>query len=446
MAWLSPFEERTVAILNNNMRCERNLQYSSRIENYFRLNGWSVRDDFLADLVVISGCGFHEAQYAKVRSALDHLRNQGFPENRVVIMGCLPDTHRDQLKATFGGHTVVLNQEAALDQIITASVMFADVPAANVFRPLPNGQVTDVDNYFFIRIAEGCTSKCTFCVIRKAKGYIRSVLPEVIERQFRAALAINKRKICLIGEDALAYGVDIDVPITALVERLLRIDRNIELHLTSVHAMWFADYGDMLLSLCKEGIVRELRIGLQHVNPQMLRRMGRYGDFATYYPVILKLREECPDLYLEADLIVGFPGETDEMFGELLEFCRNDRCFNRVQHFAYSDVEGAPATRLSDKIPSASKIRRWQELNQVLAERSSYQSIGNYTRMGDVLFKLSQEKDFLFCKDISEPASVLLDRAPPTLNARAELGRCNIDFDFDDKPVRHPELRSLVQS
>jgi len=403
MRSLSRFEQRTVAILNNNMRCERNLQYSSRIENYFHLNGWAISDSFLTDLIVVSGCGFHETQYAKVRSVLDHLKRQGFPESRVVIMGCLPKTHETQLKETFGGQTVQLHQEQDLDALIEASVPFADTPEINMFRAHPMCETQDVEDYFFIRIADGCTSKCTFCVIQKAKGYTASVAPEEIERQYRIALELNKRKICLISEDALAYGVDRGTTIVELLDRLIMVDADVEIHLTSIHAMWFSKYGEALLSLCRSGIIREMRIGLQHVNPGMLRRMGRKGDFASYFSIIRRMREDCPDLYLEADVIVGFPGESNTAFSELLEFFRHDKCFNRVQHFSYSDVGGSKAALLVDKVDPAIKIARWQELNRVLGERSSYNGKRHYSRMGDVLFKLSQENDALFCKDTVHP-------------------------------------------
>lgn len=390
---------RKVAIVTNNMNCERNNQYYSTIEKYFRRNSWMIREDFYVDLVVICACGFHDVMYKKVISTIDYIRKNEFPCRDIILMGCLPGTHEPELARDFSGSIVKLHREEELDARIAAGIPFGDILPNNLFRPHGQFRVSRPEEFFHIKISEGCLRKCTFCVINKAKGALRSVLPADILEQFRSAVQRGYRRIFLMGEDTFAYGIDIGTDIITLVESLLEVEPRVQFDFGSVHIKWLKKYADGLESLAKRDVFSNLNLGLQHVNDELLKKMGRPVVFSEIYEVIRSLKKASPHLYLGADIIVGFPGETEEMNRELVRFFQRDRCIDNVSLSGFSDVKGAPSYRFEDKIPEAEITARWSYLtDHVLGDRSPFNRVdaGNTRNQS---FRLNYENDFSFCKD-----------------------------------------------
>jgi ribosomal protein S12 methylthiotransferase len=390
--------KRRVAIVTNNVNCERHIQYYSKIEKYFKANGWVIAEDFNVDKVIICCCGFHDVMHEKVLRTIDQLKAIYFLENNIIIVGCQSKTHELELKTNLAVKLINFDQENLLDKIINAKIPFDKINPSNIFRPHKGCKIDDENEYFHIKIAQGCLRKCTFCVINKAKGYIKSVPREGIIKQFKKAVARGNRRIYLMGEDTCAYGIDIGTNIIELCQSLLDIDPNVELNFGSMHIRWLQKYADGILSLCKKGIVKELHVGLQHVNEQLLKRMGRPIVFSELYQTIKTIKKECPDLFLEADILVGFPGETQEMFEELVEFFKEDKCFDNVRHFGFSDVKGAPSHKFKDKLPQSKIVSRWQRFDKILEERSSNYKSENVSP-ADTAFQLTHENDYTFCKD-----------------------------------------------
>jgi ribosomal protein S12 methylthiotransferase len=390
--------KKKVAIVTNNVNCERHVQYYSNIEKYFRINGWEIAEDFNVQKVIICGCGFHDVMHEKVVKTAKELKALHFLENNIIIMGCQSKTHEAELKEHLNVKIIGFNQEKQLDDLINASVPFAEVPPNNLLRPFREYKPDEKTEYFHIKIARECLRKCTFCVINKAKGYITSIPRDEILKQFRKAVKQRKKRIYLMGEDTLAYGIDIGSNIIELVDSLLAIDSQVELNFGSLHIKWLLDYKEGILDLCKRGIVKELHVGLQHVDDRVLKRMGRPIVFSELYRFIKQLKKECPNLFLETDILVGFPGETEEMFTRLVQFFEKDTCFNNVRHFAYSDVKGAPSYKFDGKLSSSQLVRRWEIFDRVLKKRSSNYKSGDASMM-DLAFQLTHERNYTFCKD-----------------------------------------------
>lgn len=396
--------KRKVAIVTNNLHCERHVQYYATIEKYLKTNGWSISEDFNVEKIIIVACGFHDSMYEKVLRILQHLRKIHFLEKNIIIMGCLAKTHEQNLETNFNGYRILLDNEHLLDDIIRAEVPFAGIIPVNQLRMEREAGEQKKDKMFYIKIARGCLRRCTFCVINKAKGYIRSVPVPVIVSQFKMAMAIGINKVFLMGEDTFAYGIDIGTSIIELIETLAVLEPRMRLNFGYLHIRWLQEYAKDIISLCRRGIIRELHIGLQHVNDKMLRRMGRPALFSRLYDIIGTIKKEIPSFYMAADIIVGFPGETKEIFNEMAEFFKNDHCFNKIRHSAYSDVKGAPSTRLKDKISPAEIRSRWEYLGKILGERSSFNQVDDTSRLDDTTYKLTQEKDYVFCMNtFSEP-------------------------------------------
>ena len=391
--------KKRVAIVTNNIHCERHTQYFSTIEKYFKFNGWEISQDFKVNKIVICGCGFHDAMYEKIKRTLDEIKKLNFLEKNIIIMACLPKTQGANLQRDFNGHVIALKHEHLLDDLIEAKIPFKDIQPVNVFRVHEKCTVDTSDSQFFnIKISQGCLKQCTFCVINKAKGDICSApLPHIIE-QVKRAINLGKNKIFFMGEDTFAYGIDIGTTIIELIEKVKSLDARLELYFGYLHIRWLNKYSKEILSLCERRVLNELHIGLQHVNDKLLERMGRPVVFSETYELIRKIKEIRPDLYMVADLMVGFPGETEEMFQELAEFLKNDTCFNKVKHFAYSDVKGSASSAFEDKVPHEITAQRWDYLDKILGQRS-YSSQVNESRIDDETFRITRFDDYSFCKD-----------------------------------------------
>ncbi len=393
--------KKRAAIVTNNLHCERNMQYFATLEYYFRVNGWETAEDFNVNLVVICGCGFHDSMYEKAMKVIEDLRKIHFLEKNIVIMSCLPGTHEQKLLKNPGSTVIKIKEEEVLDKIIGAAVPFRDISPVNLFKPHKKCREYIKENeFFYIKIAQGCLRTCTYCVIKKAKGSLTSVPVEEIEKQYRRAIASGYRKIFLMGEDTFAYGIDIDTTIINLLNYLLKIDPKVQLKIGYLHNRWLTTYSQEILSLCRRGLLNELHIGLQHVNESLLEKMGRPINFAVLYDTLCRIKQERPDFYFITDIIVGFPGETEEMFAELVEFFKKDRCFDKVCHFAYSDVKGASSCGLDNKVPQEVKALRWEKLEQILGSRSITQQPETPQRLDDVTYKVAFLDNYVFCNDM----------------------------------------------
>lgn len=387
-----------VAIITNNTECEKHVQYYATLERYLRENGLQVQGDFDADRLLICGCGFHDFMLGKVEQVVEQAQERGFSGDQLALLGCLPATHRERLEGSFPGRIIPLGQEQELDQWLGARVPFADILPTHVHGP--EGRSREESSYL-IKISQGCMQRCTFCVINRAKGPLRSEPLEAVLSQFEEAVSLGYRRIFLMGDDTFAYGLDRGSSIVELLDALLASCAHVNLHLGCLHVWWLERYADDLVRFCEAGVLRELQVGLQHVNEALLRRMGRPVDVAAALAVLERMRRASPGLRLMADILVGFPGETEEAFEELVTFLEQDRLFTWISHFGYSDVEMAPAHQLDGKVDPLQAAMRWERLRQVLGPRSLYndpeEPEGEEERRYREAYRATLDSPFAFC-------------------------------------------------
>jgi ribosomal protein S12 methylthiotransferase len=387
----------TVAIVTNNTNCERHVQYYTSLEKYFMVNGWVIADSFDVDMVVISGCGFHNMMLEKVKSLLGDLKASEFA-GEVVMTGCIPTTHASEWKEGFTGTLVELSGEAALDGLIGARVPYNQVEPVSVLKPHEKVDTTDAIPIAHIKVADGCMRQCSFCVIHKAKGRIRSHPMDKLQKQFDAAVEAGFKTFFLMGEDTFAYGVDIGTTIIDLVEAVLARYPDVQFQFGNLDHQWLVAYVDQIISLCKRGAVTQLHIGMQHNDDKLLVRMGRGGiSFERIYAAIKKLKTECPNLYLGVDIIIGFPGETEEKFTALLDFLKDEPYIDNVQHNGYSAISGAPAASFEDPVPPAVIASRWYRTTRALGQRTAFNRNDQRSNF-DITFKDTRDNAYSFVK------------------------------------------------
>lgn len=388
---------RTVAILTNNTNCERHVQYYTTLEKYFMVNGWVIGNTFDVDMVVISGCGFHNMMLEKVKTLLADLESANF-QGELVMTGCIPTTHAAEWQKGFRGTLVELSGEAALDGLIHASVPYKALQPVNVLK-LHEDTVTDMSKVLHVKVADGCMRQCSFCVIHKAKGRIRSLPPEQLHKQIDAGVKAGYKTVFLMGEDTFAYGVDIGTTIIEFVESVLEKYPDLQFQFGNLDHQWLVKYTDSIISLAQRGAITQLHIGMQHISDTLLIKMGRGGiPSKTIYEAIVKLKKSCPDLYVGVDIIVGFPGETDEMFASLLEFFEKEEYIDNVQHNGYSAVSGAPAAGFEGQVPPAVIASRWYRLTRVLNQRTAFNRKDMSSNF-DITFRETRDRAYTFIKD-----------------------------------------------
>ena len=242
----------------------------------------------------------------------------------------------------------------------------------------PQGIKLTPRHYAYLKISEGCNNKCTFCIIPDLRGRLVSRPVGEVMREAERLAAAGVRELLVISQDTSAYGVDLKYRLDFWGGRPLRT-RMLDLceALGSLgiwirlHYVYPYPHVDDVIPLMAEGLILPyLDVPLQHGSPTVLKRMKRPASAENTLERIHRWRERCPDLTLRSTFIVGFPGETDAEFEELLQFLEEAR-LDRVGCFTYSPVDGARANELDGAVPEAVREERWHRFMQTQARISA---------------------------------------------------------------------------
>ncbi|MCX8048697.1 MAG: 30S ribosomal protein S12 methylthiotransferase RimO [Methylohalobius sp.] len=355
--------------------CPKALVDSERILTRLRAEGYAIAPSYEgADLVVVNTCGFIEEAVAESLEAID----EALAENgKVIVTGCLgarPETITSRFPSVLEV-TGARNYEDVVAAVHRHLPPLHD-PLLNLIPPA--GIKLTPRHYAYLKIAEGCNHRCTFCIIPSLRGPlvsrpIREVLTEA-ERLVQAGV----KEILVIAQDTSAYGADLRhreeawrgikwrTHVTDLARGLGGLDVWVRLHYVYPYP-----HVDELIPLMAEGkILPYLDVPLQHASARILKLMRRPANADNTLARIQSWRAICPDLVLRSTFIVGFPGETEAEFEELLEFLR-DAQLDRVGAFKYSPIEGAAANALPDSVPEEVKEERLARFMEVQAAISA---------------------------------------------------------------------------
>jgi ribosomal protein S12 methylthiotransferase len=354
--------------------CPKNLVDSERILTQLRAEGYNVSASYEgADLVLVNTCGFIDAAVEESLEAIGEALNAN---GRVIVTGCL-GLREDDIRASHPAVLAVTGPHA-YKEVMTA--VHQHLPPLHDPRSslLPaQGVKLTPHHYAYLKISEGCNHRCTFCIIPSLRGDLHSrPLPEVVQEAENLVNA-GVRELIIISQDTSAYGMDIQFKPDFFKGRPVRTDLA---HLAKalvdypvwIRLLYLYPYPqiDQLIPLMAEGkILPYLDMPLQHANERILKAMKRPAASEKMLDRINSWRELCPELVIRSTFIVGFPGETEEEFEELLEFLEEAR-LDRVGCFAYSPIDGAVANELPDQIPEAVKEHRVSRLMSLQAEIS----------------------------------------------------------------------------
>src|SRR5579871_2718632 len=353
--------------------CPKNLVDSERMLGKLAQDGFTLTPDADgADVVVVNTCGFIEPARQEslgVIREMHDLKKQG-RVGAVVVAGCLAERKGDELlrEVPEVDHIVGVFGREEITQVVDRAVAQRR-EQRSLFRPAPVRALEDTArlritprHYAYLKISEGCDRLCTFCAIPSMRGkHVTKPIEEVV-REARELAADGVRELIVVAQDTTYYGMDLYGRVR-LAELLRELDGVDGLEWIRILYAYPINFTDELIETLADArkIIPYLDMPLQHINDQMLKRMQRRVSRAATEDLLGRLRAALPALVLRTTFIVGFPGETETQFEELVAFARATR-FERVGVFPYSFEPGTPATRLEGHLPEEVKLERQQRL------------------------------------------------------------------------------------
>jgi ribosomal protein S12 methylthiotransferase len=360
--------------------CPKALVDSERIVTQLRAEGYTISPDYQqSDLVIVNTCGFIDDA---VRESLDAIGEALAENGKVIVTGCLG------AKAGEGGGNLVAQAHPSVLAVTGPHALEEVMGHVHQHLPKPHDPFTDLvpeagikltpRHYAYLKISEGCNHRCSFCIIPSMRGDLVSRPIDDVLREAEKLVRGGVQELLVISQDTSAYGVDVryaehqwrdktyQTRMKDLCEGLS------ELGVWSrLHYVYPYPHVDDIIPLMADGkLLPYLDIPFQHASPRILKLMKRPGAVDKNLERIQKWREICPDLTIRSTFIVGFPGETEDDFEQLLSFIDQAE-LDRVGAFAYSPVDGASANALPDAVPEDVKQKRLARFMELQAEISA---------------------------------------------------------------------------
>ena len=355
--------------------CPKNLVDSERILTQLRAEGYAISSSYdEADLVVVNTCGFVDAA---VEESLEVIGDALAENGRVIVTGCL-GVREDEIRSRHPGVLAVTGPHA-YEEVVGRIHDHLPRPHDPFTSLVPaQGVKLTPKHYAYLKISEGCNHRCSFCIIPQLRGDLVSRPAGEVLREAENLVQSGVRELLVVSQDTSAYGVDLKYRPDFWNGRPVRTRLTELATLLGEHQAWIRlhyvypyPHVDELIPLMSDGsILPYLDMPLQHGSERILKLMKRPAATEKVLERIARWRVDCPDLTLRSTFIVGFPGETEADFAELLEFLREAQ-LDRVGCFTYSPVEGAAANALPDPVPEEVKAERQARFMEVQAAISA---------------------------------------------------------------------------
>jgi ribosomal protein S12 methylthiotransferase len=360
--------KKTFSIIS--LGCPRNLVDSEHIVSEFKNKGFIFKEDPMGtDTVIINTCSFIEDAKKEsidiILKVIDAKKHGDI--NRIVVAGCLPERYPEELK----------NEFKEIDEF-RGVLDFNRVPEKKTDLKLTPGR------YAYIKISEGCLNRCAYCIIPYLKGPYRSRPFASIIKEADSLINKNLKEIILIGQDTSIYGIDRygRKRLGELLKKLSAVSGDRWLRLLYCHP---SNLDRNIIDIIKNSanICKYIDLPIEHINDTILNKMNRKSEKKDIVALIEYIRGNIKDAAIRTSIIVGFPGETEKHFQELLSFVKETR-FERLGLFKYSREENTPAFRFKNHISEKEKQRRFDEimrLQQAVSEDINKKFIGKRLRV-----------------------------------------------------------------
>ncbi|HPN66395.1 MAG TPA: 30S ribosomal protein S12 methylthiotransferase RimO [Candidatus Omnitrophota bacterium] len=379
----------TIKIALISLGCARNLVDSEVILGTLKKSGYKITDSPSgADIAIVNTCSFIEdAKKESIEAILDLIELKGRKKLKgIIVAGCLPQRYGKELSAELEEVDGFIGVDAAnrLPSLIKSlalgrkSDIILREPRYLYNDRSPRLSLTP-KHYAYVKISEGCSHRCSFCIIPAIRGPHRSRTAGSVLKESRCLIAKGVREINIIGQDTSIYGKDIygRYSLAPLLRKLSRLEGANWIRLLYGHPDHITN--ELISAISEEAhICKYLDIPIQHISGKILKAMGRPATGAHIRDLISRIRKRIPGVALRTSLIVGFPGEGEREFGELKDFVKEAR-FERLGAFKYSAEEGTAAARMEGQVPEKAKASRWNEImsiQQRISEKINRSIIG----------------------------------------------------------------------
>ncbi|MBR4096645.1 MAG: 30S ribosomal protein S12 methylthiotransferase RimO [Oscillospiraceae bacterium] len=367
--------------------CSKNQVDAERMLYKIQKAGYQlIEDAALADIAIINTCGFIEsAKQEAIETIFEFvaLKNEGRIK-KIVVTGCLSERYREEVSELIPESDAVVgigcNEDivSVLEKIMEGERVesFDDKEKLS----LTGGRVlTTLSFTSYLKIAEGCDNRCSYCAIPDIRGKFRSVPMENLLDEARKLVAEGVRELNVIAQDTTRYGIDLygKYMLPELLTELCKIEELKWIRILYCYPERITD--ELLDVMAKEDkIVKYIDLPIQHCDDAILKAMHRQGTEASLREVIKKIRDKVEGIVIRTTLITGFPGETEEQFNKLAEFV-NEMEFDRLGCFPYSEEEGTPAAEMDCQVDEEVREHRAEiimEQQSVIAEKKNNALIG----------------------------------------------------------------------
>lgn len=365
--------------------CPKALVDSEQILTQLRAEGYETSSSYEeADLVVVNTCGFIDRA---VEESLDAIGEALAENGKVIVTGCLGAKDGGDVIRQAHPRVLAVTGPQALPEVMAAVHEHLPQPH-DPFTSLvpPQGIRLTPRHYAYVKISEGCNHRCTFCIIPSMRGNLVSRPVHQVMQEAENLVDAGVKELLIISQDTSAYGVDLNYrtgfwkgrPLKARLTELAGALGGLGAWVR-MHYVYPYPHVDEIIPLMADGtILPYLDVPFQHASPRVLKAMRRPANTENNLARIRKWRDICPDITLRSTFIVGFPGETEAEFEELLVFLEEAQ-LDRVGCFAYSSVEGAAANALPDPVPEEVKEERrarFMALQEKISRARLVQKIG----------------------------------------------------------------------
>lgn len=389
----------------------------------------------LADVVIVNTCGFiDDAKKESIDEILSvaELKNRGLIK-AIIVTGCLAERYKNEVLKEIPEVDAVIgigannNIADVVDKAIMG-VKTEDFPN-KLLLPLNGKRIQTTPKYYaYLKVADGCDNRCTYCAIPLIRGKFRSRRMEDILSEAEYLAKNGVKELLVIAQDTTRYGEDIygELKLPELLKKLCKIDGIKWIRILYCYPDRITDELIDVISK-EEKVLNYIDIPLQHCNKRILKLMNRNGNKESLTNLFKKIRQKIPDVILRTTFICGFPGETDEEFNELAEFSKEIK-FERMGCFMYSQEEGTPASYMDNQVDNEVKFRRQEILMEEQMRIMEENSIKMLGKTITVLFEgYDDESNLYFGRSVADS---------PDIDGR-------VYFDILDKDVKEGEFLNI---
>lgn len=372
--------------------CSKNLVVTEETIGLFKKHNFKiVNDEKNADIIVINTCGFIES--AKQEAIDTILEMAEYKKGRckyIIAMGCMVERYEEELKVALPEVDLFI-RVSDYNQLWRKIQELLKIETADESMNWKDRVITTGETMAYLKIAEGCSNRCTYCAIPYIQGpYISREFEEII-KEAKSLAQKGIKELIVIAQDTTKYGIDLygKARLPELLEELCKID-GIE-WIRFLYA-YPESISDDLIKVVKnnEKICKYFDIPIQHIADPVLRKMNRRSDGESIRRLIDKIRGEIPNVILRTTVILGFPGETQEDFEKLYEFIQYAR-FDKLGAFTYSKEDGTPAEKMPNQIHPSTKKARYNKIMKI-QQKISEESLKN--KIGKTYKTLIEETSF----------------------------------------------------